>query len=293
MKLIDPNTKVIALVGNPVRHSLSPKIHNYLMGKYSKNAVYLAFELKQEKIKEAFIGAKELGFTGLNITMPYKEEVYGLVNEKDRASEIIKSVNAVKFDEVTGLSTGFNTDTDGFIKSLEDKGFNWAGSNCLVIGAGGAAKSTIYGMLIKKIKKIYVYNRTKDKVRDIIINFKDIGSDKIRMLGSLDDIGSTIGEISLLVNCTPIGMDVGSYKKLMPVPAEWDLKDKLVFDMVYKPAETMLLKKAKEDGAVPITGIEMLINQAVFSFNVWFDIMPDINDIKELFKIVYNNKLIN
>lgn len=291
--MIDPNTKVIALIGNPVRHSLSPKIHNYLIRKYSKNAVYLAFEFQQEKIKEAFKGAKELGFTGLNITMPYKEEVYSLVDKTDQASGTIKSVNTVKFDEESGLSTGFNTDVNGFIKSLEDRDFNWAGSNCLVIGAGGSAKSTIYGMLKKRIKKIYIYNRTKDKVSDIIINFKDIGSDKIKMLESLDNIGSTIEEISLIVNCTPIGMDVGLNKKLMPVPAKWNLKDKFVFDMVYKPAKTMLLRKAAKDGAVAITGIEMLIYQAVFSFNVWFDIMPDINDIKELFKIVYNNKLID
>jgi shikimate dehydrogenase len=291
--MIDPKTKVIALIGNPVRHSLSPKIQNYLIRKYSKNAVYVAFEFQQEKIREAFMGAKELGLTGLNVTMPFKEEVYGLVDKTDRASEIIKSVNTVIFDVESGFSKGFNTDVDGFIKSLEDKDFNWAGSNCLVIGAGGSAKSTIYGMLIKKIKKIYVYNRTKDRVRDIIINFKDIGSDKIKILDSPVDIGSKIEEISLVVNCTPIGMDIGSYKESMPVPAEWDLKDKFVFDMVYKPAETILLKKAIKEGATVITGIEMLINQAIFSFNVWFDIMPDINDIKELFNIVYNNKLIN
>lgn len=291
--MIDTNTKVIALIGNPVRHSLSPKIQNYLISKYSKNAVYLAFEFQKKNIDEAFNGAKRLGFTGLNVTMPYKEEVFDLVDKTDRASEVIKSVNTVKFNEKSGISTGFNTDVDGFIKSLEDKKFSWAGSKCLVIGAGGSAKSTIYVMLKKKIKDIYVYNRTGEKVGNIIRNFKDIGSEKIKMLASLGDISSRIEEIDLIVNCTPIGMDIGSYKKLMPIPEEWSLKKKFVLDMVYKPAETILLKKARKEGAVVITGMEMLVNQAVFSFKVWFDIMPDKNDIKELFKIVYNNKLIN
>jgi shikimate dehydrogenase len=291
--MINPNTKVVALIGNPVKHSLSPKIQNFLIRKYLKNAVYLAFEFKQEKIKEAFNGAKELGFTGLNVTMPYKEEVFNMVDKTDRISEVIKSVNTVKFNEKSGISTGFNTDVDGFIKSLEDKDFHWNESSCLVIGAGGSAKSTVYGMLKKKIKDIYIYNRTRENVRKIIRNFKDIGSEKIKVLDSLSDIDSRIEEIDLIVNCTPVGMDLGSYKKLMPVPDKWELRDKFVFDMVYKPAETTLLKKARKEGAVVITGIEMLINQAVFSFKVWFDIMPDINDIKELFKIVYNNKLIN
>ncbi len=284
--MINPNTKVIALLGYPVDHSLSPKIQNYLIGKYSKDAIYIAFQFPQEDLEAAFNGAKKLGFTGLNVTMPYKERVFRLVDKTDRSSAVIKSVNTVKFDKKKDISMGFNTDVDGFIKSVEDKKFNWAGKQCLVIGAGGSAKSTIYGMLKKKVEKIYVYNRTGEKVREIKRNFKNIGSEKIEILSSISDIDSRLKYIDLIVNCTPLGMDIGSYKNLTPIPISWDLKKKFIFDMVYKPAETRLMKKARKEGAVVINGMEMLLNQAIFSFKVWFDIMPEINVIKEIFKIV-------
>jgi shikimate dehydrogenase len=284
--MINPNTKVIALIGYPVGHSLSPKIHNHLIGKYSKDAVYVVFEFPQKDLEAAFNGAKKLGFTGFNVTMPYKESVFKLVDKTDSASAIIKSVNTVKFDRENNVSTGFNTDVDGFIKSVEDKKFDWSGKKCLVIGAGGSAKSTIYGMLKKEVEKIYVYNRTEEKVEEIINNYKNIGSEKIEMLPSISDIDSNIKDFDFIVNCTPIGMDIGSYKDLIPIPEKWNLKEKLIIDMVYKPVETRLIKKAREEGAVAVSGMNMLLNQAIFSFRVWFDIMPGINDVKEIFKIV-------
>lgn len=283
--MINPNTKVIALIGYPIGHSLSPKIQNYLIRKYSKDAVYVVFEFPQGDLETAFNGAKKLAFNGLNVTMPYKESVFKLVDKTDGASTIIKSVNTVKFDKKNNVSIGFNTDIDGFIKSVEDKKFNWSGKKCLVIGAGGSAKSTIYGMLIKKVEKIYVYNRTEEKVKEIINNYKSIGSEKIEILPSINNIDSNIKDIDLIVNCTPVGMDIGCYKNSIPIPENWSLKNKFIFDMVYKPVETRLIKKAREEGAVAISGMDMLLNQAIFSFKVWFDIMPEINGIKEIFKI--------
>ncbi len=285
-KYSNQNKKVLALIGYPVRHSLSPKIQNYFIKKYSKNAVYVILEFPEEVVEQAFMSVKKLGFTGLNITMPYKEIIFRLVDKRDRASEVIKSVNTVKFDRENNLSYGFNTDVDGFVKSLEDKKFSISGKQCLVVGAGGAAKSTIYGMLIKKADKVYVYNRTNKKVSEIIDNFKDIGGEKIKMLSSIDEIGSRLKNIDLIVNCTPLGMDIDSYKDLTPVPLSWNFKGKFIFDMVYKPIETKFIRKAREDGAMIISGMEMLFNQAIFSFNVWFDIMPSINVTKELNKIV-------
>jgi shikimate dehydrogenase len=284
--MISPNTKIIALIGNPVKHSLSPKIQNYLIRKYEKDSIYITFEFPQKNLKAAFNGAKKLGFFGLNITMPYKEEVFRLVDETDKASDIIKSVNTVKFDKKEGISIGFNTDVEGFIKSLDDKNFSWSGSRCLVIGAGGSAKSSIYGILKKKVQDIYVYNRTKEKVKRIVKNFKDIGGKKIRILSDISDIDDVIDRVNLIVNCTPLGMDIESYKDSMPIPEKWNLKKKYIFDMVYNPRETKLIKKAKKEGSVIVTGMDMLINQAVFSFRVWFGIMPDINVIKEIFNLV-------
>jgi len=218
---------------------------------------------------------------GLNITMPYKEEVFKLADRMDRMSSILKSVNTVKFDQENETSVGFNTDAGGFIKSLDEKKFKWTGKQGLVIGAGGMARSTIYGMLKKKIRRIYVYNRTGGKVTDIINDFKIIGSEKIKALTSINDIDSKIEEIDLIANCTPMGMDIESYKNMLPIPDRWNLKGKYVFDMVYNPVETKFLKKAKEEGATVINGIDLLVNQAALSFKVWFDIMPQTDYIKK------------
>ena len=280
--MISSSTRIIALIGNPVRHSLSPKIQNYFISKYSKDAVYLAFEFPRENLKEAFNGAKKLGFMGLNVTMPYKEEVFKLIDRPDTVSSIIKSVNTVKFDQKDGTSMGFNTDAGGFIKSLDDKKFKWAGKQCLVIGAGGASRSSIYGILTKQVKKIYVYDKIKEKGAEIINNFKIIGSEKIEVLTSINDIDTRVEEIDLIVNCTPMGMDIESYKNMLPVPVGWNLRGKFVFDMVYKPVETEFLKKAKREGAIVISGIDMLVNQAALSFKVWFDIIPQTDYIKNM-----------
>lgn len=280
--MISSSTRIIALIGNPVRHSLSPKIQNYFISKYSKDAVYLAFEFPRENLKEAFNGAKKLGFMGLNVTMPYKEEVFKLIDRPDKVSSIIKSVNTVKFDQKDGTSMGFNTDVGGFIKSLDDKKFKWSGKQCLVIGAGGASRSSIYGILTKQVKKIYVYDKIKEKGAEIINNFKIIGSEKIKVLTSINDIGTKVEEIDLIANCTPMGMDIESYKNMLPVPVGWNLRGKFVFDMVYKPVETEFLKKAKREGAIVINGIDMLVNQAALSFKVWFDIIPETDYIKKM-----------
>lgn len=280
--MISSSTRIIALIGNPVRHSLSPKIQNYFISKYSKDAVYMAFEFPRENLKEAFNGAKKLGFMGLNVTMPYKEEVFKLIDRPDTVSSIIKSVNTVRFDQKDGTSMGFNTDAGGFIKSLDDKKFKWAGKQCLVIGAGGVSRSSIYGILTKQVKKIYVYDKIKEKGSEIINNFKIIGSEKIEVLNSINDIGTRVEEIDLIVNCTPMGMDIESYKNMLPVPVGWNLRGKFVFDMVYKPVETEFLKKAKRERAIVINGIDMLVNQAALSFKVWFDIIPETDYIKKM-----------
>ncbi len=134
--MINSNTKAVALIGNPSRHSLSPKIQNYFIENYNINAAYLVFEFPESNLKEAFYGAEKLGFKGLNVTMPYKEDVYKMVRKLDKSAYLTKSVNTVKFLEKSHLSIGYNTDVDGFLKSLKDKNFDWKNKVCIVIGAG-------------------------------------------------------------------------------------------------------------------------------------------------------------
>jgi len=280
--MISGKTSVVGLIGNPVRKSLSPYIHNFFIEKYSIDAVYVAFEFGKESLKKAFNGAEKLGFAGLNVTMPYKRMVFKMVDKCDGISSAIKSVNTVKFNGAKKISEGFNTDVSGFIKSLDKKGFGWKGSSCLVIGAGGAARSVIYGMISREVKKIWIYNRTISRAGEIIKDFKNYKSGEIEVLGNINELGHMIDEVGLIVNCTPLGMYMEGYKNILPIPAKWSTKDKFIFDLVYNPADTLLIKKARKEGAEVIEGIDLLLNQAALSFKIWFGIMPEDNYIESL-----------
>ncbi len=280
--MIGAKTSVVALIGNPVGHSHSPAIQNFFIKKYSMDAVYLAFEFSEKNLKKAFNGAEKLGFAGLNVTMPYKEKISGMVDKKDSIARVTNSVNTVKFDKKKEISNGFNTDVMGFLKPLDKKNFNWTESRCLVIGAGGAARSVIYGMVLKKVKKIWVHNRTKEKVRKIIKDFKTHPDNLIEPLDSINEPGGKVDDADLIVNCTPIGMNIESYRNFMPVPEKCNLKDKFIFDMVYDPVETLLIKKAIREGAEVISGIDLLVNQAGLSFEIWFGILPEDNCIEDI-----------
>jgi shikimate dehydrogenase len=288
MNKINGQTELYALLGYPAKHSLSPLIHNYFFDNYKINAVYASFEVEAQDFEKAFIGGYRLGFSGINLTMPFKEDSLKFINEPDENARATGSVNTVKFDRQNNNIIGFNTDIPGIIKSLNDHGFEWKESNCLVIGAGGAAKSTVYALLQKKIKRVYIHSRNSGKAAEIEILFRKIFPDKIFILKDLDS--TPINDIKLLVNCTPIGMKLDDVKDqaLIPVPPEWSLKNKFVFEMVYNPLVTPFIKKALHDKAEVIYGTEMLLNQAAFSFEIWTGLYPDLSYLKKHFKIVLN-----
>jgi shikimate 5-dehydrogenase len=280
---IDSKTGLLGLFGNPSRHSFSPVIQNFFLEEYGKNFVYLTFEPIVRNLKDSFYGAKNMGFTGINVTMPFKEDVFKLVDKADDAASVFKAVNTVRFLPQDNKAIGYSTDGEGAIKSLEDKKYVWNRKKCLILGAGGAAKSAVYSILQKPVQEIFVFDIFPEKT-DFL--FELLGKPyKIKPVRRLADIEERLNEISLIINCTPAGMDTGNIgnRDLLPLPDNWSLKDKFVFDMVYKPFKTKLLKKAFADGAAEvIPGIDMLINQAAFSFKIWFEIMPEERLLKEI-----------
>jgi shikimate dehydrogenase len=284
MKKLSGYTELYALLGNPAKHSLSPFIHNYFFNKYNLDAVYLSFEVAVTDFETALTGGFKLGFSGINLTMPFKEDSIKFINELDENAKATGSVNTIKSDIQNKSIRGFNTDIPGFIKSLDDHDFDCEKSNCLVIGAGGAAKSTVYALLKSKIKNIYIYNRNSIKASQIKILFNRTYPGKIIVTEDLKQ--TPINEIKLIINCTPIGMEKDYLKEntLIPIPQDWDLKNKFVFEMVYNPLITPLIKKALKDGAEVIYGTEMLVNQAAFSFEIWTGIYPDLIYLKKHFK---------
>lgn len=225
----------------------------------------------------------ELGFIGLNITMPFKEEIFDLLNSSEGPASFFKAVNTVKFMQHKSIATGYSTDGEGVLKSLEDACFDLEGKSCMVIGAGGAAKSAIYAMLSRPVESVYLFDIDRQKPVLIENLFKSKG--KIKIIKDINKIEEKfINSIDLIINCSPAGMKIkGIESGALAVPASWNLKNKAVFDMVYEPLMTPLVKKAENDGAKTIVkGLEMLINQAAYSFYIWFGIMPGQDVIKEI-----------
>lgn len=281
MVAINGLTTLYALFGYPARHSYSPLIHNYLFNKHNINSVYLVFEINPCNFKQSFFGAINIGFCGLNLTMPFKIEALEYLNKIEEDAKKVGSINTIVFNKNTQESVGFNTDLPGFLKSLHDKKYNITNSVALVLGAGGVARSSIYSLIKENIKKVYIYNRTIEKAIEIKKMFDAFKNEKIIVLKNLEELTrKEYDEIELIVNCTSIGMNSNNTSLKMPIPEDWSLKNKLVFEMIYEPINTGLVIKAKKEGALVINGIDMLINQAIFSFKIWTGIEPDFKDLK-------------
>jgi shikimate dehydrogenase len=281
---ISSNTRLLGLFGYPSKHSLSPDIQNKFLRDNNIDAVYLTFEFPEEELIKAFEGAKSLGLYGINITMPYKEKIYSLVDKKDKLSAAVGSVNTIKFkrNRYFTEAAGFNTDIVGFTESIKKAGHKIMNKNCLITGAGGAARSAVFAFLREKAEKIFIYNRTAEKAENLLKLFDKKNSKKIYILYSLDDVKKRFDDFDIICNCTPIGMDLKTIIDKMPLPEEINLYGKIVFETIYNPVETKLLKKAREEGAMVVDGLDMLINQAASSFKIWFGIMPETRNLKDV-----------
>ena len=285
MKKINGYTDLFALFGYPAKHSLSPFIQNHFFDKYGLNSVYLSFEINPSDFKDTFLGAKKMGFSGINLTMPFKEDCIEYLDELDEDAKFVKSVNTVKFDKKENKAKGFNTDIKGFVKSLNDADFKAANSSCLIIGAGGVAKSSVYALLKMNAGKIFLYDINIKKAQEIKSIYNKTINNKIFVLNNLNSI--SLKELDFIANCTPAGMklkNIDNNVNVLPLPEKWNLERKFIFEMVYNPVFTPLVKKSLDDGAKVIFGLDMLLNQAAFAFEIWKDFSPDLKYLKRHFK---------
>ncbi len=278
MNRVTSSTKFLGLIGFPIRHSLSPQIHNYLFEKYNVDAVYGCFEVKN--LKETVRGLVSLGFVGFNVTIPYKEKIIKYLDYIDKETALIGAVNTVKIHK--GKLYGYNTDGKGFLKSLESLGFVSRGKSILILGAGGAAKSISVYLAKKKVDKIafydIVYQKAYRLAKKIYRLFK-ISSSAIKDKNSIK-----LSEFDLLVNATGVGLKKGDP---LVIELAGFKKNLVVYDLIYNPLFTPLLKEAKKKGLFVINGLEMLIWQALEAERIWFGI-GDKNDAQALYKRLYS-----
>lgn len=268
---INGKTKMVCLMGNPVEHSFSPYIHNYLFEKYNVNNNYVCFNVCNEDLKEAINGVKALGIVGCNVTIPHKVEIIKYLDYIDPNAMLIGAINTIKNEN--GRLIGYNTDGVGFVKSITDKGFEVKGKDIIILGAGGACRSIAVELASQGAKAIEIRNRSAKNAKTIcdIIN-KNFNTNSTY---STEDICSNdLVNIDIIINTTPIGMD----KDFESCPINEDIKVNnklLVCDIVYNPHETKFIKWAKNNKLDVVYGIDMLINQAIYGFYIWTGIKVD------------------
>ncbi|MDR0846520.1 MAG: shikimate dehydrogenase [Lactobacillales bacterium] len=288
MKLSEVNgyTRLACVIANPIKHSLSPLIHNTAFEELGLNAVYLAFEVDETKVDKTFESIRTLDMLGANISMPYKQRAFDYVDELSEAARLIGAVNTIENRD--GLLIGHNTDGVGFTSAVKNLGAQIEGKSTTVIGTGGAATAIITQTAIEGAHKIFVFNRRDEFFEKAELKLMEIASETecdIELIDIADDnaLSAAIAQSSVLVNATSLGM--GDLKDLAPVNDFEAMHDELVvYDCVYQPSETKFLRLAREKNIKAASnGLSMLVGQAAEAFEIFTgEKMPTKNITKKL-----------
>jgi len=281
---IDGYTRLAAVVANPIKHSISPFIHNSAFEATNTNGVYLAWEVDAAELAETVANIRRYQMYGINLSMPYKEQVIPYLDQLSEEACLIGAVNTVVNRE--GTLIGYNTDGKGFFKSLPS--FKISKKRLVLLGAGGAAKAILAQAILDGVSQISVFVRSSsmEKTRPYLEKIQNATGFRVDLfaLEDVQDLQDSITQADLLVNATSVGMDGSS----QPIPTSIVLPEKLlVADVIYQPFETPFLKWAKEQGNQSINGLGMLLYQAAEAFELWAGKEMPTDQIWELLKQKY------
>jgi len=281
---IDGYTRLAAVVANPIKHSISPFIHNSAFEATNTNGVYLAWEVDEAELAETVANIRRYQMYGINLSMPYKEQVIPYLDRLSEEACLIGAVNTVVNRE--GTLIGYNTDGKGFFKSLPS--FKISKKRLVLLGAGGAAKAILAQAILDGVSQISVFVRSSsmEKTRSYLEKIQNATGFRVDLfaLEDVQNLQDSITQADLLVNATNVGMDGSS----QPIPTSIVLPEKLlVADVIYQPFETPFLKWAKEQGNEAINGLGMLLYQAAEAFELWTGKEMPTDQIWELLKQKY------
>jgi shikimate dehydrogenase len=269
--MITSKTSFIALIGNPISHSLSPIMQNAAFQYLGLDLIYIAIPCKNEDLELVLNSLKKINCKGLNITIPFKEKVFDLCSEISPIANRLKAINTLKLN-IKREWSATNTDLEGFIYPL--KNINFTSKNSIVLGSGGAARSVIQGLINLNFSRISVVSRNKKSLDRLINNF----GHQIKIKGLLHNDFRTqnfIEEADLIVNTTPVGMKIATNETNELPYGEFfwrSLNEKtIVYDLIYNPAPTNLLKFSANKGCMTIDGLQMLVAQGMQSLSFWTD----------------------
>ncbi len=263
-RLISGTTKVCGVIGDPIEHTMSPVMHNAVFQQLGMDYLYVAFRVRKEELSEAIHGIRALGIRGINVTIPHKVDVIPLLDELDPLAERIGAVNTIVNDD--GVLKGYNTDATGFQQALLEEGVEPKGKDVVILGAGGASRSVSF-ILAQEGANLVILNRrleldwAKELARQISQFFdKEVGALEL----SEENLTAVLREADIVVNATSVGMSPSINET--PVPSKLLKPGLVVFDIVYNPIKTRLLREAEAAGAKTIGGLNMLAWQGALAF---------------------------
>jgi len=261
---ISAKTKVCGVIGDPVEHTMSPVMHNAAFKKLGMDYRYLPFRVSKEELGRTIADMRALNIRGLNVTIPHKVAVIPFLDKLDPLAEEIDAVNTIVNDD--GVLTGYNTDATGFLQALLDNGVEPEGKRVVILGAGGASRAISFILAEKGARLVILnrrLNRAKELARSISRSSKDIAALKLDEA----NLAKAMEGAEVLVNATSVGMspDTGE----TPLPARLLKPGLVVFDIVYNPVRTRLLREAEAAGARTIGGLDMLVWQGALAFEKW------------------------
>ena len=279
-KRITSQTDMLCVIGHPIEHSMSPIMWNPALQELGLDFIYVAFDVHPDNLEKAMIGIRSLEIKGVNVTLPHKKTIIQYIDEVDPLALKIGAINTIKNEE--GVLKARNTDAGGAKKSLLEMGLDLSGKNVLILGSGGVSRAIAY-ILAEEANKIVLTDLIEKRAKLVANEIKDsLKVDIEGYLSNKDIIEKYIKKTDILINATPIGM----YPKVdeTPVPKNLLHDDLFVFDVVYNPLETRLMKQAAEIGCKTLGGLDMLVNQGILAFEWWLNKKPS----KDLMK----NKII-
>ncbi len=270
------HTKTLCLIGHPVSHSMSPTMWNPALQELKLDYVYIAYDVHPDDLEKAINGIRALGIKGINVTIPHKETVIKYLDEVEEVAMKMGAINTIKNDD--GYLRARNTDAAGAKKSLLDAGCEISGKKVLILGSGGVARALCY-ILADDVEQIIITDIIEEKAINLANDVsKKMDGNIIGKMSNESIIKETIKTTDILINATPIGMH--PKVDVTPVPKKMLHEDLFVFDVIYNPLNTLLMKEAAEIGCKTLGGLDMLVNQGVLAFKWWTGKDPNANLMK-------------
>lgn len=279
---VSGHTRLAGFFADPSKHSLSPKLHTTAFSELNINAIYLAFNISKGMLKEAVESIRTLDMMGVNLSMPHKVEAIQYIDELSESADLIGAINTIVNRD--GKLIGYNTDGVGFIESLRVNHVPIKNQTMTILGAGGAATAIIVQAALDGFKEIHIFSRPGDRYDEMNKKIDEITKKvnckiSIKDLNDLEKLEQAIKASQLLVNSTSVGMTsedslIHNISLLRP--------DLVVYDVIYNPRQTLLLKQAQENGCQTINGLDMLLYQGAEAFNLWTNQKMPVEKVKTI-----------